>query len=79
MEEAISLPRKIAHMIRNKEKAGYITDPFTVNTITIQNYCKQILTMDFIKTHLFSINLEEFVTVLDDLLRQESLIQELRR
>jgi ribosome maturation protein Sdo1 len=35
--------------------------------------------IDFIKTSLFSINIEEFVLVLQDLLRQQKLIEELRR
>lgn len=66
-------------MIKLKDKAGYQIEPFTMNHHIVYNYCSKLLQNDFIKSCLLDINLEEFVNVLKELLKQKNLLDELKR
>lgn len=50
-----------------------------MNHHIVYNYCSKLLQNDFIKSCLLDINLEEFVNVLKELLKQKNLLDELKR
>ena len=70
-------PRKIAAIIKNREKRSQI-EPYTTSPHVMLKYCNMIIRPDFVGPMFLAVNMEEFLCVLKDFYNQKSIINELR-